>query len=360
MKRIVFQSNQLSVRGTEIALYDYAYHNQTILGNQSIIAYQRDHGANDQSVIDKFSSHFDMIPYDKISNLDHLIDQCKGDLLYAIKAGEPDGVISLSVPTMVHAVFPQSPMNAHGSSYAFVSDWLSKVCSNGVIPAVPHMVTLPSCHEDLRQELGIPAHATVFGGYGGANSFDLDFAKQVVRDIVNKRSDIYFIFMNIQSFLSHPRVMFLASSANLEYKVKFINTCDAMLHARKLGESFGLACAEFSIKNKPIFTYSKSLQRHHIDVLGPKGFFYSGYKSLWDSLMSFDRIYSQSQDWDCYSQKFSPSNVMNLFDQHLIQESIKNGVTLKPAINYGWQDKFACKLEAIKLKEIKLSRIWAK
>jgi hypothetical protein len=280
--------------------------------------------------------------------------------MYAIKAGEPDGVISLSVPTMVHAVFPQDPIRAHGSSYAFVSDWLSKVCSNSVIPAVPHMVTLPSIDTNLRRDLGIPANSTVFGGYGGSTSFDIPFAKKVVGDIIDKRQDIYFIFMNIQSFVNHPRVIFLPSSSDLNYKVTFINTCDAMLHARRLGESFGLACAEFSIKNKPIFTYSKSPQRHHIDVLGDRALLYSGYKSLWDGLMNFDRVKAQMQDWDCYSKKFSPSRIMNLFDQHLIQVSIKNGIVDKPPMNFSWKDACVCQYEQMKLKAIKLSRIWAR
>ena len=358
MKRIIFQSNQLSVRGTEIALYDYAYHNETILGNQSIVAYQRNHRFNDQSVIEKFSSSFEVLPYDNLSDLDHLIDKSKGNLMYAIKAGEPDGVLSLSVPTMVHAVFPQDSISAHGSSYAFVSDWLSRICSNSVIPAVPHMVTLPSIDDDLRRDLGIPSNATVFGGYGGSTSFDILFAKKVVVDIIDKRQDIYFIFMNIQSFVSHPRVIFLPSSANLEYKVKFINTCDAMLHARKLGESFGLACAEFSIRNKPIFTYSKSPQRHHIDVLGKVGLFYSGYKSLWDGLMDFDRLKAQKQNWDCYSEKFSPKRVMTLFDKHLIQVAEKTGIN-SVKIKMKLSDKLACKCEDLKLRAIKLSRLWA-
>jgi uridine kinase/ribulose-5-phosphate 4-epimerase/fuculose-1-phosphate aldolase len=36
-----------------------------------------------------------------------------------------------------------------------------------------------------------------------------------------------------------------------------------MLHARKVGESFGLAPAEFSIRNKPVITYANSIERSH-------------------------------------------------------------------------------------------------
>ena len=39
--KIAFHSNQLGVRGTEIALYDYAFYNREILGNDSIIISDR-------------------------------------------------------------------------------------------------------------------------------------------------------------------------------------------------------------------------------------------------------------------------------------------------------------------------------
>ena len=34
------------------------------------------------------------------------------------------------------------------------------------------------------------------------------------------------------------------------FKKKFINTCDAMIYGRSLGESFGLSCGEFAIQIK--------------------------------------------------------------------------------------------------------------
>jgi hypothetical protein len=359
MKSIVFQSNQLSVRGTEIALFDYANYNQSILGNLSVIAYQKNHPLNDRGVIDKFSKKFQMMPYDDMSSLDRQIESNQSNLLYSIKAGQPDAVLSNVVPTMVHAVFPQDISSAHGASYAFVSEWLSAICSHQVIPSVPHIVTLPEIEEDIRAQLGLPKDATVFGCYGGADSFDIGFAKKVVADVLDIRSDIYFIFMNINAFLTHPRAIFLPSSSSLEFKVKFINSCDAMLHARKLGESFGLACAEFSIRNKPIFTYSKSLQRHHLDVLGDKAFLYAGYQSLRKAILDFDRDHSASQTWDCYSERFSPNNIMELFDKHLIQVAERNGLIQSPSFEFSLQDRFFCKYQELKLKSIKLSRLWA-
>jgi hypothetical protein len=35
--KILFHSNQLALRGTEVALYDYAHYNENFLGNESLI-----------------------------------------------------------------------------------------------------------------------------------------------------------------------------------------------------------------------------------------------------------------------------------------------------------------------------------
>ena len=43
-----------------------------------------------------------------------------------------------------------------------------------------------------------------------------------------------------------------------------------MLHARKDGETFGLAVAEFSVANKPIITYANSKDKEHLRILNNK------------------------------------------------------------------------------------------
>ena len=41
MVKIAFWDNCLNERGTTLAIYDYAYYNKKILGNESIIMYNR-------------------------------------------------------------------------------------------------------------------------------------------------------------------------------------------------------------------------------------------------------------------------------------------------------------------------------
>ena len=325
--KIGFHTNGLSLRGTEIALYDYARHNQDLLGNQSVVFYRKRNPV-EQSVHEKFSKQFSLRPYEGQKELNRLIEQEKIDLTYFIKSGERDDAICESSPSLIHAVFPTKPEEFHGDKYAFVSQWLSKEYSNNKIPFVPHMIELPDHEGNLRKELNIPETATVLGWYGGSDSFNLDFVKKEVLAAVRNRKDLYFLFMNMAPFAQHERLLFLAGNSDLTYKVKFINTCDGMLHARGIGESFGLACGEFSIKGKPVITYALSPQRSHIEILGDKAILYKGKKDLASIFQSFTREIQKERDWDAYSQKFCAKEVMRQFHEVFIEGKKREEISI--------------------------------
>ena len=323
-KKIGFDAGLMSLRGTHIAIFDYALQNQKILGNDSIVFYDRRSELAQPSVFQKFQKEFNLIPYDQFSELSSISDRRMIDAMYLIKSGERDQYALPGVPNLIHAVFPQKLDEMHGDIYAYVSKWLSDECSHGRIPFVPHIIDLPVQQDSQRQSLGIPAGTVVFGCYGGSDSFNLAFVKKVIAELVTKNSHIYFLFMNIDRFIDHPQVIFLPGNSDPLFKSSFINTCDAMIHARGIGESFGLACGEFSIHNKPVITYALSPQRNHIDVLGSKAILYKGPKDLAEILLNFDKSASQKQDWDCYSQDFSTSAVMKKFQSvFLSDEAIK-------------------------------------
>ena len=326
MKRILFHSNQLSLRGTEIALFDYASFAEEILGYESVIAYPSGNINTHPLAINKFKARFPVYEYNGIGELNRLIQKEGIDLTYAIKSGEKDFLIRCDAPLMVHAVFPQSPLQVHGSSYAFVSEWLSDVCSNHIIPAVPHIIELPQIESNLRNILNIPNNSLVIGSYGGELSFDIEFVKEEIAKLLDNRNDLFFVFLNIRPFAKHERCLFLPGTSDSNYKVEFINTCDAMIHARLLGESFGLSCGEFSIKNRPVITYGKSSQTNHIKILGSKGLLYNNASDLQNIILNLDRQEIHQQSWDCYSEQFNPKAVMTLFDQHLIQPALNNGL----------------------------------
>lgn len=331
MKTIAFHSNQLSVTGTEVALFDYAHYNETLLGNRSVVVYDRQNPNNHPDALAKFSERFDVIGYNHLDDLDAALKQGQAELMYAIKSGKRDGVVSKTMPTMVHAVFPTAPWQVHGQSYAFISEWLSRECSANEIPTVPHIVTMPDVAGNLRAELGIPAHALVLGCYGGAKSFDVPCAIQGVQRLLETREDIYFVFLHLTPFLSHARAIFLPGTTDMVRKTQFINTCDVMAHARAQGESFGLACGEFSVCNKPVMTYANCKHTHHLDVLGSRGFYYDSAASFVEIVNRFDRTTIAQGDWDCYTSRYNPERVMRLFDEHMIRPATTGALPPKPS-----------------------------
>jgi hypothetical protein len=342
MKNIIaFHSNQLSMTGTEVALYDYAVNNEAIINNKSVVLYDKNSKNNCIDAVEKFRNRFDVFGYESKHEIDNLISGCGANLFYMLKPGKNDGLLSNVVPTMVHAVFPTNPSQMHGASYAFVSEWLSRNCSNFKIPCVPHIVDLPAEQSNLREKLGIPASAKVLGCYGGSLSFDVRCAISAVHNLLSTSTNTYFIFMNIEKFVDHPQAIFLTGSADLFYKVKFINSCDVMLHARRQGESFGLACGEFSLKNKPIITYAYCKHTHHLDVLGDKGFYYKNEGQLIKIINSININYLKKYNWDRYSSRYNAEAVMALFDEHLVHAALANKNSKTPKINISLQDRFS-------------------
>jgi hypothetical protein len=101
----------------------------------------------------------------------------------------------------------------------------------------------------------------------------------------------------------------------------FINSCDAMIHARYRGETFGLAVSEFSMLNKPVITYAGSREREHIDILGENAILYRDEIDLLNILINIgDWCNTKTKDWNSY-RKFSPENIMSMFDSMIFSAS---------------------------------------
>lgn len=316
--KIAFHSNQLCERGTEIALYDYAYFNKKILGNESVIISNRN---NRLDSLERFKDQFKVYLYNDFSEVDNFLKNEHVDIFYAIKSGIEDGIKSQICKNAIHCVFEVS--EPHGEVYAAISEEVAKN-SLDKIPVVPHMINLPNVEGDLREELGIPENATVFGRYGGAETFDIKFVYKVIQKIIRKRKDIYFLFMNTNPFYKslfrkeHPRIIHLPSTTDIERKIKFINTCDAKLHARTAGETFGLAVGEFSIKQKPVVTWSMGKDSAHLDILKEKAIVYDNSKDLYHILNHFEEYRNRFSDWDAYSKNYCPEVIIQQFKKVFI------------------------------------------
>lgn len=307
--KILFHENFLNKRGTSIALFDYAYYNQEILGNESVII-TNGNMANDIDVVKKFNKHFEVIHYNDFKQINNIIDSKTIDVFYIIKSGENDGMLVNGVKNVVHSVFNGNPVHKHGDVYATVSEWLSSI-SNFEIPYVPHMINIPNTDENLRNELGINSDDIVVGRFGGLETFDIDFVKQSIINVLNIRKDITFLFLNTNKFITHNKVIFLEGTSDVNHKTKMINTCDIMLHARRQGESFGLSVLEFACRNKHVITYGLSPEKSHLSYLGSNC---SVYNNKNDLDVIFKNLTKNNPYNTLYlNEEFSPINVMDKF-----------------------------------------------
>jgi hypothetical protein len=318
--KIAFSDLYVTRRGSTVALYDFAHYNETILGNESIILLPNDE-RNDPTVIDKFKGRFDVFEY-RNNQIDTIIKKQNVDALYLVKGNNHNTLKSKIVPNLIHMVFVNNPEHYHGDRFAFISDWLSALCKlryNLDKPSVPWMINIQDVLGDLREELHIPKDAFVFGYHGGEDCFGIPWVGTPILQALNDRPNLYLALMNIDKKMTplqdHPRIIWVPGTGNMDYKAKFIKTCDAMLHARHCGESFGLSCGEFSILNKPIVGCNLVEDRCHIELLGDKFIGYNNPQELYTILMDIDHTFVKSANWDCYSKRFNPETVMKKFKE---------------------------------------------
>lgn len=313
MKTVLFFDPNLNERGTSVSVYDYAHYNEIILGNKSIIA---SYSNSEKKSYQKFKDRFDVYLVDQFQDITPIIDNTKSEYLHIEKYGHKDHQQADNIKNLVHVVFPS--YDPHGDVYAYISEWLATTSGNNS-PFVPYMIDLPNIEENFSDFFNTN-NKLVIGWYGG-NNFEIPCAKQAVIDVAKMRKDIVFLFMNQDPFCDLENVIFIGGTTNQEQKVAFINTCDVMIHARERGETFGLAIAEFSTKNKPIITYSLSPEKNHIETLGDKGIYYTDYNSLYNILSNIQHLDIKGKEWNCY-QKYTPENVMDKFNNVFLNENI--------------------------------------
>jgi hypothetical protein len=316
--KVLFHNNQLDVRGTTVAVTDYARYNQEVLGNESIICYDaclRPDGyrGDDPGVLERLKKEFKVIPHQGVEDVKKIIEIERVDYAYFLRSGNVD-FLPDNCKTGVHAVFQN--YQPHGSQYAYISEWLADTMAkrNGLasMPWVPHIVKLPQPNADYRAELGIGKDQFIIGRHGGRFSFDIPFVKQAIFNLLNNRTDIVFVFAGTEPWINHPNVKFLNDVQDLQSKSNLINTWDAMLHARADGESFGLAVCEALYLNKPVLAWEGGSDLHHTKVLENSGTLYN-HQNIFEKLMNV-RDLTQG-DWHQRVTQFSPEQVMQKFDQ---------------------------------------------
>ena len=246
--------------------HDYADFAERLRGATAFVLYDATSDKNVQLVIDRFKARFGsrllgLHGRRKLRQLWRL----EAFHCHIIKFGHRDEPsikwFGCSVRTMVHAVFDAT--EPHGGVYARISPCVPCLPGARPVPVVPHIVRpVDPTGPDLRAELGMASERDCLWSARGRRCLDIPEARAAVLEVARKRKDIYFVLLNTAwppKQLCPPNVLHLDRTMDEARKASFIRTCDAMIHARLTGETFGLAVAEFSVANRPVIT---SL-RHH-------------------------------------------------------------------------------------------------
>ncbi len=316
--RIAFLTSHLTFRGSCVCLLDYAKYNEDILGNESLVVSPKSSIGNDNIAFRWISNRFPIHFYDSLTELEKFLIKENYQLVYVIKHGQHDGITFDTITFVVHCVFDMS--TPHGSICAGVSETLARKFGSTIF--VPHMISMTnhSTLTDLRVSLNIPTDALVFGRYGGMDTFNISFAQSVISSLVRSHPNIYFLLMNTPQWDTHSHIIHIPPITNVEFKKRFIKSCDAMLVPESLGHTFGLSIAEFQLFHKPIICFldDKLWNRAHIDILGDQGIYFSTAKELTNCILNFKKGTLSRNSYSDYS----PRRVMHKFKQIFILQDL--------------------------------------
>ena len=120
--KIAFISNKLTLRGTEIALYNYADYNEKYLNNESIIitrSYDYLFAQNSLFIhpdaYTKFNKRFKVIYYEHESDIERIIANEDIQATFIEKAGSWDNIMPRNCYNIIHCVF--TTLQPHGNVY---------------------------------------------------------------------------------------------------------------------------------------------------------------------------------------------------------------------------------------------------
>ena len=322
--KIAFFAKHFTERGTDKTTYDYADFNESILKNESIIIcfsdlilQKKGLAKNNDKVKKKYQERFKLIEILQIEDLETIIKKYKITHFFVQSHGFHRDIFKFNnkkiwgnCVTIYQCAF--GPMARQSSKKRLVvGDYLNKRYKKE-IPVLSPIVRKHKYLGNLRDKYNIPFHAEVIGRHGGKDTFDINFVKDAIIEVVQNNKNIYFLFLNTRRFSNHKNIIFINTFLNDKELNAFIDTCDAMIHGRKDGETFGLAPAEFSAANKPVITFNLSKDREHIKILNEKAILYQDKEDLINIFKNFSNIKNSRIDWNGY-RDYEPENVMKKF-----------------------------------------------
>ena len=102
--QIAFYIDEMNLRGVANSTFKYAFYNEKILNNKSIIFYNKKNHRNLREVIIKFKKNFKIFGINNFENIDLYKKKLKIDYIYTQKSGEKDDWVSNNIKTLNEAL----------------------------------------------------------------------------------------------------------------------------------------------------------------------------------------------------------------------------------------------------------------
>jgi hypothetical protein len=314
--KVAFHSRLITERGSEAAMLDYARLNRFVLGNESILCFPDCPEVAANPILKKWQEEFPVILYTNKGSLGRALQKEGVEVIYLTKPGVYDGFLVPGLKNCVHAQFLCEEFQ--GDVFAYLSSWVSRVMTGREDSFVPFFVPRLESTENLRKQLKISSEARVFGRHGGWDTFNIPFVRKVVAEHACNYPEDHFLFLNTKPIYGTeqlPNVHYLPATVDLGEKARFLATCDAMIHARDTGETFGLAVGEFAVLGKPVITFSESRERAHLEMLGKRALLYRNPGELVGILKEFCPHKTHGTEYEMFADAKS---VMSLFQKKFL------------------------------------------
>jgi glycosyltransferase involved in cell wall biosynthesis len=324
MANLLFHTGLIDDRGSIAAVSEYI-RSLTKEGHEIVWAYDKSNSGNRINAIQHYGKYFNLEGYTNFLDFS-LTAQKKFDWAYFLKKGTNDGLCIPNIPNNIHVVF--NIYEPHGSKYAYISKWLadhSARQSNFLIPKgrsklpnpfinrlwVPFGVDMPLPDDSLRSEWGISEEARICIRLGGETTFDIPWVQNVIIDLLENDLNFYFIGYNTNKFINHKRALFFPAINSKQEKANALHSSDIFLHARKQGESFGMAILEAMQVKVPVIAWKGGWDKNHTKILSNESL-YKNENDLRLKLkqgLSMEAVRANGLE----SEKYRPSETIKIF-----------------------------------------------
>ena len=331
--RMLFHSSELGWRGVPVSTYSYAEAFERVVGGQAFISSFK-YPPEDSGSAPKFEARFggrtlylrqpaqagveavtaDLHSYLVTNGIRALYTQQNGaparpggDMqVQVVLSPKPNGAAML-----VHAVFDGTAPMPFYRAYTTISEVIPH--DPAITPTVHYIAYMNESHADapgLWDELRIPSDATVICRHGGYDTFDMQYVRSAVCAHARANPSTYFVLQNTKPECEGgiPNIIHLGPNADLYYKRRFLNSCNACIHGRSEGETFGLAVAECSLAGLPVFIHANARTdaNFHVKTLGSEGLLYGDDEaSVLQQLRAFNATAAKAKA-EVYKSLYEP------------------------------------------------------